>query len=99
MLRLLGIARRAGSLIAGSEAVKDAARSGSLRAVVFARDASANAVRRIAPSVERQGVRWSACGDRTTLGASLGKGPIAVVGITDASLARAVLGRLEARRR
>lgn len=99
MLRLLGIARRAGSLVAGSEAVKGAARSGTLRAVVFARDASANAVHRIAPSLERQGVRSSACGDRATLGAALGKGPIAVVGITDAALARAVLGRLKAGRR
>jgi len=98
-LRLLGLARRAGSLVAGSEAVKGAARSGTLHAVVFARDASANAVRRIAPSLDRQGVRSSACGSRAALGAALGKGPVAVVGITDAALARAVLGQLEAGRR
>jgi len=99
VLRLLGLARRAGSLVAGSEAVKGAARSGSLRAVVFARDASTNAVHRIEPSLLRQGVRSSACGDRAALGAALGKGPIAVVGITDAALARTVLDRLEAGRR
>ena len=99
MLRLLGLARRAGSLITGSEAVKGATRSGSLSAVVFARDASANAHRRIEPALEREGVRWSECGVRTTLGAAVGKGPLAVVGITDAALARTVLGRLEARRR
>lgn len=99
VLRLLGLARRAGSLVTGSEAVKGAVRSGSLSAVVFARDASANAVRRIEPALARQGIRSSACGDRAALGAALGKGPIVVVGITDAALARAVLSRLEAGRR
>lgn len=99
VLRLLGLARRAGSLVAGSEAVKSAARSGSLRAVVFARDASANAVRRIEPLLDRQGVQSSACGDRTALGAALGKAPVAVVGVTDPALASAVLRSLKAGRR
>jgi ribosomal protein L7Ae-like RNA K-turn-binding protein len=98
-LRLLGLVRRAGSVVAGTEAVKEAARAGSLAAVVFAADASNNARRRIEPLLDRQAVRSASCGDRGTLGAAIGKGPIAVIGITDEMLARTVLNRLGASRR
>lgn len=99
VLRLLGLARRAGSVIAGNEGVKAAARAGSLRAVLFAGDATSNARRRLEPLLARQAIPSEDCADRARLGAAIGKGAIAVLGITDAALARVVLGRLEASRR
>lgn len=93
-LRLLGIARRAGALVAGSEAVKGAARSGTLRLVVFARDASDNARGRVEPLLKRAGVGSLVCGDRNSLGAALGKGPTAVAGVTDDALAALVMGTI-----
>ena len=91
---MLGIARRAGHLTIGSEAVGRAARRGELRLAVVARDAGENARGRIVPVLEREGVPTVECGTRRELGRSLGRPPTVAVGVSDAGMARAVEDRL-----
>lgn len=63
-----------------------AARSSRLEALVVARDASPNAMERVARAA--RGVPVVKCGTRETLGLAIGRGPVAVVGVTDREFAR-----------
>lgn len=88
-MALLGLARRGGHAVIGTDAVLGAARASRLRAVVIACDASENARDRIrialarAPSIPGP--------ERTALGAAVGRAPVAVVGVTDAAIAARLL--------
>ena len=93
-LQMLGIARRAGELVIGSEAVERAARSGELRLAVIARDAGENARGRVLPALEQGGVPVAECGSRDELGRALGRPPTVAVGLTDTGMARAVRERI-----
>lgn len=93
-LHALGLAKRAGAVAVGTRAVMDAARAGTLRAVIVSGDATDNARRRLAPALRRTpGVVY---GDRRQLGAALGRGPVVVVGLTDDGLAQRVIAGLAA---
>lgn len=89
-LQVLGLARRAGRAAVGTGAVKEAASAGELRLVVLARDAGDNAVGRVRGAMERSGAERVRCGTRDELGSALGRGPVAVVGVTDAGLAERI---------
>lgn len=94
-LDMIGIARRAGRLAVGSEAVRRGVREGGLALVVMARDAGENARGRVVPAAEEAGVPVMECGTRSALGRSLGRSPTVTVGVADAGLARAVRERLD----
>lgn len=89
-LQVLGLARRAGRAAVGTGAVKEAASAGELRLVVLARDAGDNAVGRVRGAMERSGAERVRCGTRDELGSALGRGPVAVVGVTDGGLAERI---------
>jgi len=94
-LQTLGLARRAGRLVIGTEAVLKAGRARRLRAAVMARDASDNARRRVAGRLG-DGVPIVECGTRTSLGSAVGRGRVAVVGVTDGALGSRIISVLEA---
>jgi ribosomal protein L7Ae-like RNA K-turn-binding protein len=87
-LQTLGLARRAGRAAVGTRAVLTAARSRRLEALVVAHDASPNALDRVHGA--GRGVPIVRCGTRETLGLSVGRGPVAVVGVTDRDFARRI---------
>lgn len=89
-LRVLGLARRAGSAAVGTRAVQDAARAGKLALVVVAWDAGENARARLSGALREAGVPVVEGGDREKLGAAVGRGPTVVVGVMDSGLARRV---------
>lgn len=93
-LQLLGLARRAGRAAIGTQSVRGAARRGELAAVLIARDAGGNAEGRVRSLLEARGVPLVRCASRGALGAAVGRGPTAVVGITDAKMAWAALASL-----
>ncbi len=76
VLQLVGLARRAGRAVAGTQAVRDAGRRGELAAVLLAEDATDNAL---------------TCGTRETLGNAVGRKGAVVVGIADPGFARRIL--------
>lgn len=92
MLQVLGLARRAGRAAVGTRALKDASADGELHLVVLARDATDNAVARLRGAIERSGAARVRCGSRVELGAALGRGPVAAVGVTDPGLAKRIGG-------
>ena len=89
-LALLGLAQRAGRAVVGTRAIRTAARSGSVRVLVVARDAAPNAVERVRGAAA--GLRVVRLGTRQTLGRAVGRDSVALVGVTDTGFA----GRLAA---
>lgn len=92
-LRLLGLARRAGSVAPGTDAARRAVRSGEARLVLLAGDASSVQLDKVRNVLRNRPIPWGTLGDRTTLGAALGRGPTSAVAITADSFAGA-MGRL-----
>jgi ribosomal protein L7Ae-like RNA K-turn-binding protein len=92
--RLLGLARRAGAVAPGTEAVRRALRAGEARLVLLAEDASDVQLEKIQKVLRRGTVPQARLGDRTSLGAALGVAPISAVAVTSAPLADQVLTEL-----
>lgn len=93
-LDLLGLALRAGRLVVGTQAVKDAARRDELLAAVIARDATDNARDRVMPLLDAKGVSVVECDSAARLGRAVGRHRVVVAGLTDAGFARGVLEAL-----
>lgn len=87
-LQALGLARKAGRAAIGTRAVLVAGRKRSLSALIVARDASPNALDRVSGAIHN--VPLVRCGTRETLGWAVGRGPVAVVGVTDREFARRI---------
>lgn len=90
VLDLLGLARRAGHVIAGTEAVRDALQVRRLALVIVAEDASPTQRRKVVPKAAHRRVPLLEVGTREALGRALGRAPVSVVAVTDARLAAAV---------
>jgi ribosomal protein L7Ae-like RNA K-turn-binding protein len=88
-LQALGLARKAGRAAIGTRAVLVAGRTRRLSALIVARDASPNALDRVRGAIRN--VPLVHCGTRETLGLAVGRGPVAVVGVTDRELARRIV--------
>lgn len=92
--RLLGLAHRAGRLLAGEEAVRAALRSGKARLIFLAGDASLHTRARFTgPAASRVVVLVG--GNRQDLGMAIGKGERVVVALTDPEFARRILREVE----
>jgi ribosomal protein L7Ae-like RNA K-turn-binding protein len=90
VLRLLGLAARAGALLPGTERVREGARGGLLRFAIVAEDTSDNSNDKLLPLLAKRGVPHIVAFTRDQLGAAVGRGPLSAIGITDESLARQV---------
>jgi ribosomal protein L7Ae-like RNA K-turn-binding protein len=92
-LGMLGLARKAGSVVTGTAATRDALRGGRARLVLTAADASEvqlGKIEGVLGPVPRRIV-----GTRATLGDALGVPPATAVAVTDRRLAEAILRRLD----
>ncbi len=94
-LQAVGVARRAGHVVIGTRAVRQAGREGRLAAMLVARDASDNARERFERVRLNTGAELVVCGDRSALGRAVGRGPVAVLGITVSGLVDLVLDSLQ----
>lgn len=92
VLGLLGLARRAGSVVRGVSAVRDAVRSGEARLVILAEDASAGQLGKLTGLLEAREVvvRWMESRER--LGLAIGQAPISALAVTTQSFAEALSG-------
>ncbi len=94
-LALLGLAKKAGALAAGEEAVSCAAEGHRAKLVLCARDASENTLRRGERLAQGGNAPWGqAPYTRTELGRAVGSGSCAILALTDIGLASAVCKRL-----
>jgi ribosomal protein L7Ae-like RNA K-turn-binding protein len=92
--RLLGLARRAGAIAYGTEAVRDALRSGHAELVVFAGDASPAQLDKVRRTLRNRSVPQASLGDRAALGAAVGVAPVSALAVTSASFADRVRAEL-----
>lgn len=90
---LLGLARRAGAVVAGIAATRDALRGGRAFLVLTAGDASSVQLDKVEKSLGS--VPRRILGDRVALGAALGVAPVTAVAVTDRDLAEAVLRQVD----
>lgn len=85
--QLLGLARRAGAIVPGTAAVRDAIRSGEAKLVLLASDASPAQVAKIRRTMAGCPAPEASLGSRNDLGAALGLDPVSAVAVTSAPLA------------
>jgi ribosomal protein L7Ae-like RNA K-turn-binding protein len=95
-LALLGLARRAGKVLQGTDAVRRAVRSGEAALVLLAGDASPVQLEKVRRLLRHHEVPHAVVADRNRLGAALGAGPLSAVAVTDPSLADQLRRRLPA---
>ncbi len=74
----------------GTEAARRAVREGDARLILMAGDASGVQLDKIRNLLKNRAVPWETLGDRATLGAAVGRGPVSAVAITAPSLADAI---------
>lgn len=92
---LLGLARRAGGVVPGTEAVREAVRDGRARLVVLATDASPAQLDKVERTLAGRPAPRVSFGDRSGLGAALGKRPVSAVAVTHPSFAHQIVAELE----
>ena len=93
--RLLGLARRAGEVAPGTEAVRRAIREGEAQLVLMAGDASRVQLDKIRTTLHDRAIPQAVLGDRDTLGAAVGMAPLSAVAVTSASFAGQLLEELD----
>lgn len=93
-LRLLGLAQRAGAVVAGVQPARRSVRLGEARLILKATDASRVQLSKLAGTLGNQPVPQACLGDRATLGAALGRSPVSAVVVTEASFADELIRRL-----
>ncbi|MGE5599419.1 MAG: L7Ae/L30e/S12e/Gadd45 family ribosomal protein [Bacteroidota bacterium] len=89
-MALLGLARRAGRLVAGTETVAAAVRHGQVALLIVAADLSAATRERLARLADAHHVPMIVALDRARLGTATGYPGRGVYGVTERNLARAV---------
>lgn len=94
--RILGLARRAGALALGSEAVRSALRAAQVRLLIVASDAARGQVGRIEKLAGHGQVPCRTLGTRAELGSAVGGPPLSAVGVTLEGLAVRLLEELDA---
>jgi ribosomal protein L7Ae-like RNA K-turn-binding protein len=93
--RLLGLARRAGAVAPGTEAVRRAIREGEALLILMAGDASSVQLDKIRTTLNDRSIPRAILGDRNTLGAAVGLAPLSAVAVTNRSLADELVAVLE----
>ncbi len=93
--RLLGLARRAGAVAPGTEAVRRSIRLGEAQLVLMARDASRVQLEKIEKTLRDRSIPQVYLGDRNTLGAAVGMASLSAVAVTNGSLADQLVAELD----
>ena len=95
LLFRLGLGRKAGKMLIGTDNVCDGVRDGRVRLILLASDASQNTVKRATNCAKYYNTEFGILDGVTTdeLGRALGKSSAACVGITDENIVRLVRSR------
>lgn len=96
ILGLLGLSARAGNLVFGAACAEEAIKHGRGSLLVIARDAGENTKRQMRVLSQRSQIPTITYGDKFSLGKSTGKTEKAVLLLTDANMANAILKRMDA---
>jgi ribosomal protein L7Ae-like RNA K-turn-binding protein len=92
--RLLGLARRAGAVAPGTEAVRRAIREGEALLILMAEDASSVQLEKIRTTLHDRSIPQVILGDRNALGAAVGRAALSAVAVTNRNLADELVAEL-----
>ena len=95
VLGLLGLGTRAGSVLPGTERVREALRHDDVRFVILAADASLNTKGKLLPLLDGRSIPYTIRFDREELGAAIGRAEVSAVGVADAALVRRIRSLLD----
>ncbi len=87
-LGLIGLAKRAGRIAAGEEAVKDSVRFGKAQVVILASDASDNTRKNITDSCKYYGVPYYVAYTKEVLGHAIGNNFNAAIAVLDSGFSQ-----------
>ena len=93
---LLGLAKRAGRVVSGESACKEAIRFGKSYLILLASDVSTNTSKSITDSCKFYDVPFVIAGTKETLGAAIGNEFNAVVSVNDEGFANGILKHINA---
>ena len=96
ILGLIGLAKRAGRITAGSELCEDAIRRGVSKLIIIADDISDNGRKAICDCCKHYRVKHITYGKKTELGTAVGSEIRAVISINDEGFARAIEEKITA---
>lgn len=91
VLKLVGLGARGRLVVIGVDMVRNAAQRGKLQLALVAQDASRNSLDKVVPLLQARGVPMIEVQSAEQLGAAVGKGAVAVVGVSDVALAKGIL--------
>ncbi|MCG6956543.1 MAG: ribosomal L7Ae/L30e/S12e/Gadd45 family protein [Gemmatimonadetes bacterium] len=94
--RLLGLARRAGAVVPGIDGARRTLQEGKARLILMADDASGVQLDKIRRLLDNRSIPQARLGDRATLGAAIGTGPVSAIAVTVATFAQELQRRLGA---
>lgn len=86
----VSLAKRAGKVSSGEDAVKESIRGGSAALVILAQDAGANTTKSITDSCAYYNVKCLSFGTKEELGHAIGNSFNAVIAIRDAGFAKSI---------
>lgn len=95
-LRFLGLAQRAGALVTGVGAVREALRHGTAHLVLLADDAAAGQAAKVEGLLRHRETPHRVVASREELGRALGGPPLSAVAVTEGGFARRFMEKLGA---
>jgi len=92
---MIGMGQRAGKLISGNFAVKNALAKAQVKLLVVAEDAADRTRRELLGLAGLKNIPVISCSSKVELGSLIGKSPRSAVAFTDEAMARRILDALE----
>ncbi len=86
----VSLAKRAGKVVSGESAVKEAIRHGNVALVILAEDVSANTLKSITDSCAYYNVKYISLGTKEELGRAIGNSFNAAIAICDIGFAKSI---------
>ena len=90
VLGLVGLGLRGRLAVVGVQMVREAAKRGRLKIALVASDAAQNSLDKISPLLAARGVPVIGAFSGSELGNAAGRESVAVIGVTDAGLAKGI---------
>ncbi|HKM43800.1 MAG TPA: ribosomal L7Ae/L30e/S12e/Gadd45 family protein [Limnochordia bacterium] len=91
----LGLARRAGKIVSGEQAVIGGVKRGQVCLVLVAQDASSNTYRKFSALAKNHNVRCLLFGEKDLLGQALGQSPRSILGVVDRNFANVIQAQIK----
>lgn len=93
--KMIGLGQRAGKLVSGDFAVKDALARGRVKLLVIAENAAERTRKELTGIAGSKNIPMISYGSKEELGSLIGKSPRSAVAFTDEQMARGILRTLE----